>query len=174
MSIGLGVTALVCAIGFFALLGMNALMDGKLATARAQLARGTMMPPLSEQELRIAPDHVPGLDQAGIMVRRENAVLYALRIDMSYARQQRFRDSVDKRDQGRVLVINNLSKDSNGDLRVCVQHVGARRRSLRHSHRGAAAARSADRGRLVHHDGALSPRRRAHLTDRADFRSAVC
>lgn len=118
VSIGLGVTALVCAIGFFALLGMNALMDGKLATARAQLARGTMMPPLSEQELRIAPDHVPGLDQASIMVRRENPVLYALRIDMSYAPQRRFRVSVDKRDQGRALVINNLSKDSNGDLRV--------------------------------------------------------
>ncbi len=115
---GLGATALVCAVGFFALLGMNTLMQGKLSTARAQLARGTMMPPLSVQELRIAPDRVPGVDQARIMVRREIPALYALRIDMSSVRERRFRVSVDKRDQGRVLVINNLAKDSNGDLRV--------------------------------------------------------
>ena len=117
-SIGLAATALICAVGFFALLGMNALMERKLTAARAQLASGTMMPPVSEEQVRIAPDRSPGLDQARIVVDRKTPVLYALRIDMSYAREQRFRVSVDKRDQGRALVINNLTKDSNGELRV--------------------------------------------------------
>ena len=117
-SIGLAATALICAIGFFALLGKNALMERKLSAARAQLSLGTMMPPVSEEQVRVAPDHSPGLDHAGIMVHRNAPVLYALRIDMSYAREQRFRVTVDKRDQGRALVINNLTKDSNGELRV--------------------------------------------------------
>jgi hypothetical protein len=43
-----------------------------------------------------------------------------LRIDMSYSKVQQFRVTIDKKDQGRVLVIDNLLRDSNGDLKVSV------------------------------------------------------
>lgn len=116
--IGLGVVALFSLLGFWALFGKNVVLRDQLAEVRVQLRQGTMAPPSSEFERRISPDRAPGINQAQIAVNHKTPELVDLRIDMSYAHEDRFRVTVDKRDQGRVLVINNLARDSNGDLRI--------------------------------------------------------
>jgi hypothetical protein len=41
-----------------------------------------------------------------------------LHIDVSYVKAMAFRVVVDKTDQGRALIVDNLLKDSNGELRL--------------------------------------------------------
>jgi len=46
-------------------------------------------------------------------------------IDLNYTNKlMQFRMFVDKRDQGRALVLNNLLKDSNGELRITLNSTG--------------------------------------------------
>jgi hypothetical protein len=48
-----------------------------------------------------------------------------LHIDLNYtAKLTQFRMFVDKQDQGRALVLNNLLKDSNGELRITLNSTG--------------------------------------------------
>lgn len=46
-------------------------------------------------------------------------------IDLGYTQKlQQFRMFVDKKEQGRALVLNNLLKDSNGELRITLNSTG--------------------------------------------------
>ena len=46
-------------------------------------------------------------------------------IDLGYTQKHvQFRMFVDKKDQGRALVLNNLLKDSNGELRLTLNSTG--------------------------------------------------
>ncbi len=66
-------------------------------------------------------------------------------IDLGYTQKlMQFRMFVDKQDQGRALVLNNLLKDSNGELRVTLNSTGLAGRHLHGAHRGAAAPRHSD------------------------------
>jgi hypothetical protein len=47
-----------------------------------------------------------------------------LHIDLSYTKEMQFRMIVDKKDQGRALILNNLLKDSNGELRLTFNTTG--------------------------------------------------
>lgn len=48
------------------------------------------------------------------------AELADLKIDMSWARYKLFQITIDRVDQGRVAVLHNLERDSNGDLRLAL------------------------------------------------------
>jgi hypothetical protein len=47
-----------------------------------------------------------------------------LHIDLNYSKVMQFRLIVDKKDQGRALILNNLLKDSNGELRLTFNTTG--------------------------------------------------
>jgi len=57
-------------------------------------------------------------------VSRSAPQLMDLHIDMGYSKSSQFRMIVDKKDQGRALILNNLLKDSNGDLRLTFNSTG--------------------------------------------------
>ncbi|HUX73457.1 MAG TPA: hypothetical protein VMV25_06125 [Steroidobacteraceae bacterium] len=117
-SIGAGVVAFFSLVGFWALFGKYVFLNDRLADARAQLSRGSMVPATAASERRISPERAPGTERAQFTLDHKDPEFVNLRIDMSYSRQERFRVEVDKQDQGRALVINDLAKDSNGDLKV--------------------------------------------------------
>ena len=51
--------------------------------------------------------------------------LMDVHIDMNYTNKlTQFRMFVDKKDQGRALILNNLFKDSNGELRMTLNSTG--------------------------------------------------
>ena len=78
-------------------------------------------------------------------------------IDLGYTQKlMEFRMFVDKKDQGRALVLNNLLKDSNGELSMTVEFHRPRRRHLQRAHRSAAVARNPDARGLAHARGAMS------------------
>jgi hypothetical protein len=123
--IGLGVIAFLSLVAFWALLGKYVLLRGELEDTRASMNRGSLVQPATSREVYVAPDRAPGIDRSRIVVSRSAPLLMDLHIDLSYTnKQMQFRMLVDKQDQGRALVLENLLKDSNGELRMTLNSTG--------------------------------------------------
>jgi hypothetical protein len=123
--IGLGVVAAICLIAFWALLGKYVLLRGELDDTRTLMNQGSLIQPATMSTVRVAPDHAAGIDRARITVSRNAPQLIDLHIDMGYTgKMNQFRMLVDKKDQGRALILNNLLKDSNGELGMTLNSTG--------------------------------------------------
>ena len=116
--VGAGLIAIAALVGCLLLVGKVTLLTGRLEDAKVRLRQGPLAPPGSMQSLRIAPDRSAATGAAKLTVNRNPAQLIELSIDVSYAPEKRFRVTVDKRDQARALVLGDMTKDSNGNLRV--------------------------------------------------------
>jgi hypothetical protein len=124
IAIGLGSVAVLCLVAFWVLFGKYSLLRSELEDAKVRVHQGTLVQPTTETDLHVAPDHAPGLDSAKITVTSSAPQLIDLHIDMSYLKAMLFRMVIDKKDQGRALIINNLLKDSNGELRLTLNTTG--------------------------------------------------
>ena len=123
--IGLGVVAFLSLVAFWALFGKYALLRGELEDARASVNRGSLVQPATSRDVYVAPDRAPGIDKSRIVVSHGAPLLMDLHIDLAYTnKQMQFRLLVDKQDQGRALVLNNLLRDSNGELRMTLNSTG--------------------------------------------------
>jgi hypothetical protein len=123
--IGLGVAAFLCLVAFWVLFGKYMLLRGELADTKTLMNQGTLVQPATMREIMVTPDHAPGINRAKITLSRSAPLLMDVRIDLSYTeKQMQFRMFVDKQDQGRALVLNNLLKDSNGELRMTLNSTG--------------------------------------------------
>jgi hypothetical protein len=122
--IGFGVVTLASAAAAIALFSETISLNGKLSAARALATQGSLTSPTVHSSLVIQPDHAPGIDSARFRVSHGAANLVEVHIDMSYASENQFRVFVDKRDQGRALVLEDLFKDSNGELKVSFNSSG--------------------------------------------------
>lgn len=123
--IGLGVVAFLSLVAFWALFGKYELLRGQLEDTRASMNRGSLVQPATSRDIYVAPDRAPGIDKSRIVVTRSAPLLMNLHVDLSYTnKQMQFRMLVDKQDQGRALVLENLLKDSNGELRMTLNSTG--------------------------------------------------
>jgi hypothetical protein len=121
---GLATVALLSLVAFWFLMGKYVLLRSELQDTREQMHQGSLVQPATERDLRIAPDRAPGLERARIVVSRAAPQLIDVHIDMSYSKVMQFRMFVDKQDQGRALVLNNMLKDSNNELRLTINTTG--------------------------------------------------
>jgi hypothetical protein len=123
--IGLGVVAFLSLVAFWALFGKYVLLRGELEDTRATMNRGTLVQPATSRLIQVDPDRAPGIDRSRIVVSHSAPLLMDLHIDLGYTnKQMQFRLVVDKQDQGRALVLDNLLKDSNGELRMTLNSTG--------------------------------------------------
>jgi hypothetical protein len=123
--IGLGVIAFLSLVAFWAVLGKYVLLRGELEDTRTLMNQGSLVQPASSREIRVAPDRAAGINRARIVVSRSAPQLMDLHIDLGYTNKlTEFRMFVDKQDQGRALILNNLLKDSNGELRMTLNSTG--------------------------------------------------
>jgi hypothetical protein len=123
--IGLTVVAFLSLVAFWALLGKYVLLRGELGDTRTLMNQGSLVQPATTREVRVSPDRAPGVDHARIVVTRAAPQLMDVHIDLGYTNKlTEFRLFVDKKDQGRALVLNNLLKDSNGELRMTLNSTG--------------------------------------------------
>ena len=68
--------------------------------------------------------------------------LIDLHVDMGYTKKLiQFRVTVDKQGQGRALILNNVLKDSNNEIRMTFNTTGIAAGIYTRAHRGAADAR---------------------------------
>src|ERR1700692_2059955 len=123
--IGAAAAALVCLLGFWALFGKYVLLRGELEDTRTRMHQGSLVQPAVESTVHVAPDRSAGIDRARITVNRSAPQLVDVHVDLGYSKGlQQYRIVVDKQDQGRALILNNLLKDSNGELRLTFNTTG--------------------------------------------------
>ena len=123
--VGLTVVAFLSLVAFWALLGKYVLLRGELADTRTLMNQGSLVQPATSREVRVSPDRAPGVDRARIVVTRAAPQLMDVHIDLGYTdKLMEFRLFVDKKDQGRALILNDLLKDSNGELRMTLNSTG--------------------------------------------------
>jgi hypothetical protein len=123
--IGLAVVAFLSLVAFWALLGKYVLLRGELTDTRTLMNQGSLVQPATTREVRVSPDRAPGVDQARIVVTRAAPQLMDVHVDLGYTNKlTEFRLFVDKKDQGRALILNDLLKDSNGELRMTLNSTG--------------------------------------------------
>jgi hypothetical protein len=123
--IGLTAVAFLSLVAFWALLGKYVLLRGELADTRTLMNQGSLVQPATTREVRVSPDRAPGVDHARIVVTRAAPQLMDVHIDLAYTdKLMEFRLFVDKKDQGRALILNDLLKDSNGELRMTLNSTG--------------------------------------------------
>jgi hypothetical protein len=124
MLIGLAALAFISLVAFWAMFGKYALLRGELEDTRTQMRQGSLVQPAVQTTLRISPDRAPDIDHARINVSHTASQLVELHLDMSYTKALQFRMIIDKKDQGRALILDNLLKDSNGELQLTFNTTG--------------------------------------------------
>jgi hypothetical protein len=123
--IGLIAVAVICLVAFWVVLGKYALLHSELVDARTAVNQGSLVQPAIESTRRVTPDRAFGIDRARIALNHSEPQLMDVHIDMNYTEKlAQFRMFVDKKDQGRALILNNLFKDSNGELRMTLNSTG--------------------------------------------------
>jgi len=122
--IGLGVVTFLSLVAFWVLMGKYILLRSELEDMRVRIDQGSLVQPAVERNLQLSPDRAPHIDRARVVVSRASPQLIDLHIDMSYSQLMQFRMIVDKQDQGRALILENLIKDSNNELRLTFNTTG--------------------------------------------------
>jgi hypothetical protein len=124
VSIALAVIAAASLFTVWAMLAKVVLLRTELEDARTRLQQGSLEQPAAHVDLKVSPDRAPDVNRARIVVSRSAPQLVDLHIDVGYSKAPQFRLIVDKKDQGRALIVNNLLKDSNGELRLTFNTTG--------------------------------------------------
>ena len=122
--IGLGVLTAASLLAFMVLFGKFTLLRGELEEVKLVAKQGSLAPPSSTLAQRLEPDRVPDIDKSHFSIDHAVPTLVDLKIDLSFTKLNLFRVTVEKKNQGRALVVDNLSKDSNGDLRFTFNSSG--------------------------------------------------
>jgi hypothetical protein len=121
----LGAVAFLSLVAFWALFGKYVGLRSQLEDTRTLMTQGSLVQPAVESTQFVSPDRAPGMDRARIVVNRSAPQLMDVHIDLNYTNKLvQFRLFVDKKDQGRALILNNVLKDSNGELRMTLNSTG--------------------------------------------------
>ena len=93
----------------------------RIAELQKQNSERSLDPATSTREIRLLPSRSGASNAPAIVIGGGGAVQLAdFRIDESRSPYHSFRVTIDRIDQGRVAVISNLDKDSNGHLRIAL------------------------------------------------------
>jgi hypothetical protein len=120
--ITLGLAALVIGLAITLTVVMN---DSSGKTQRinklqSQAAEHPLDPATSTREIRLLPSREGGSNTPAITIGGGATQLADFKIDESRSPYKIFRVTIDRIDQGRVAVISELAKDSNGHLRIAL------------------------------------------------------
>jgi hypothetical protein len=120
VTIGLAAGVVVLGIALAIATGSTAGKSHRIADLQKQLADRTLDPATSTRDIRLLPSRSGASNSPAITIGGGDAQLADFRIDESRSPYHLFRVTIDRVDQGRVGVINNLAKDSNGHLRIAL------------------------------------------------------
>lgn len=89
-----------------------------LTRLEQRLAEQPLEPTTATRAIRLIPSRSGPSPRPAVYIGGGATQLIDLRFDLSWSKHQAFRLTIDRRDQGRVVLVHNLLKDSNGDLRL--------------------------------------------------------
>jgi hypothetical protein len=115
----LAVTAVLA--GALAVVASNgAAKSQKIATLQKQSAERALDPATSTRSIRLVPNREAASNTPVVVIGGGQAEMVDFKIDETRSAYKTFRVTIDRIDQGRVAVLHNLVKDSNGHLRVAL------------------------------------------------------
>jgi hypothetical protein len=118
--LGLAVLALSLAIGLGVVASANADKSRAIRRLNALALEQPLEPAASTRSIRLLPSRSGSSNTPAIIIGGGATQLADLKIDMSRSPYRAFRVTIDRIDQGRVAVLHNLMKDSNGHLRLAL------------------------------------------------------
>jgi len=92
----------------------------RIVALQKQALERALDPATSTREIRLLPSRSGASNTPAITIGGSTAQLADFKIDESRSPHHSFRITIDRIDQGRVGVITNLTKDSNGHLRIAL------------------------------------------------------
>jgi hypothetical protein len=118
--LGLGAAALVLAGALAIVAAGSAAKSQRITALQKQALERPLDPATSTREIRLLPSRSGASNTPAINIGGGNVQLADFKIDESRSPYHLFRVTIDRIDQGRVGVITNLTKDSNGHLRIAL------------------------------------------------------
>jgi len=119
--IGLAVAVIVLLVTLAVVASGASGRNRTIEKLQKQVAQQPLEPATSTRTIRLLPSHSSGSSSPAVVIGGGGSTQLAdLKIDMSRSDFRAFRVTIDRIDQGRVMVLNNLLKDSNGHLRIAL------------------------------------------------------
>jgi len=117
---GLAGAVLLLGLGLALVANDNAAKSQKIAKLQKQAAERPLDPATNTRSIRLVPSHEGASNTPAVTIGGGSAELVDLKIDETRSAYKTFRITIDRIDQGRVEVLHNLVKDSNGHLRIAL------------------------------------------------------
>ena len=118
--LGLVCVAVLLGAGLAVVVNDSATKSLKIDKLQKQAAERPLDPATTTRTIRLVPSHEAASNTPAVMIGGGSAELVDLKIDETRSAYKTFRITIDRIDQGRVAVLHNLVKDSNGHLRIAL------------------------------------------------------
>ncbi|HEY1283514.1 MAG TPA: hypothetical protein VGE96_03455 [Steroidobacteraceae bacterium] len=115
---GLAGATLALLIGLGLVWGQSSAKGARIEKLQRQIAEQPLEPATSTRTIRLLPNYKGGSNTPAVIIGKGETQLADLKLDLSRSDYKAFRITIDRIDQGRVMVLHNVQKDSNGHVRV--------------------------------------------------------
>jgi hypothetical protein len=116
--IGTAALALILAVTSLVLHGKIAQRDRTIASLQQRLETQPLDPAKSTRPITVIPSRSGPSPHSQVMIGSGGAQMADLKFDVSWSQFTAFQVTVDRLDQGRVGVLHNVQRDSNGNLHL--------------------------------------------------------
>ena len=118
--LGLAAAVLLLGVALAIVAAGSAAKSHRITALQKQAFERALDPATSTREIRLLPSRSGASNTPAITIGGGSVQLADFKIDESRSPYHSFRVTIDRIDQGRVGVITNLAKDSNGHLRIAL------------------------------------------------------
>jgi len=92
----------------------------KIKVLSEELQQQPLLPVRSTRGITVQPSRTGPLAGSMVTIGGPDTEMADFKYNVSWSNYSHFRVTIDRVDQGRVMVLNNLAKDSNGHLRIAL------------------------------------------------------
>jgi hypothetical protein len=114
---GLAGTMLIAAL---LLLASNREKDRRIAVLSEEVRQQPLLPARSTRTIVVQPSRTGPPNHSLVNIGGRDTEMVDFKYDLSWSSYSNFRVTIDRVDQGRVAILSNLAKDSNGHLRIAL------------------------------------------------------
>jgi hypothetical protein len=114
---GLAGTALIAAL---MLLVSNNDKARQIVVLKDEIRQQPLLPARSTRSLIVKPSRTGPLSGSMVTIGGSDTEMADFKYDVSWSNYSNFRVTIDRVDQGRVVMLTNLARDSNGHLRIAM------------------------------------------------------
>ena len=118
--IGLAVAVIGLTLGLGAVWSASSAKSQHIAKLEKQVVQQPLEPATQTRVVRLLPNYSGSTNSPAVTIGGGPAQLADLKLDLSRSQYRTFRVTIDRIDQGRVAVLHNLMKDSNGHVRIAL------------------------------------------------------